>query len=220
MALISHPTEGSTNPNPTKKYLEWKSSKQSFSYYDRESKKNFDVDLPLKFLFIVQYHTVKGFNDASNSGIYSNEVAFIGKEEMNVKSFKGGPIASGLYSDIKLKVNAAGGSYHKSIYVMLEDGSIGNISLKGSAVSEWSEFLEKNKHLTDNQWVEVNKADAKKKGSVSYSTPSFEIGKVLTKAEAMKVDASVKELQAYLNSYFEKPSEPKTLDIEPADLLF
>ena len=223
MALISHAKQGNTNPNPTKRFLEWKSTKKTFSYYDKEASENVEVSLPMKFLFIQQYHTVKGFHDASNSGIFSNEVSFIGKEPMNVRSFKGGPIASGLYSDIKMKVGAAGGNYHKSIYVMLEDGTLANISLKGSAVAKWSEFLEINKHLTDNQWIEVSGADAQKKGSVSYFTPTFVMGKALTKNEAMNVDGVVNTLSNYLTAYFDKSeevSEPKTIEVEAPGLPF
>ena len=89
MARISHNTEKSVSSNPTSKYLEWKSNDKAFSYYDKEAGQNVKVELPLKFVFLQHYHTVKGWNDASASGIYSNEVFYIGSEPMTVRSFKG-----------------------------------------------------------------------------------------------------------------------------------
>ena len=132
MARVSHtPQAGSENQRPTNIYLEWKSNDRCFSYWDNEAKENVALELPQKFLFLQHYHTVKGWDNGSESKIYSNEVYFIGKEEMNVRSYKGGGIVKGIYKEIKDKLN--GGRYHRSIYVMLEDGTIANISLKGAA---------------------------------------------------------------------------------------
>jgi len=124
MARISHQQESNKSSNPTTKYLEWKSNDKSFSFYDKSKGENVKVELPFKFIFLQHYHTVKGWSDASGSGIYSNEVYFIGSEPMSVKSFKGGVIAEGLYKDIKPSITNAGGKYHRSVYVMLEDGSL------------------------------------------------------------------------------------------------
>lgn len=204
MARISHTSQESKSSNPTTKYLEWKSNDKAFSYYDKEAGQNVKLELPLKFLFLQHYHTVKGWNDASESGIWANEVFYIGSEEMTVRAFKGGEIASGLYKDIKAKVNSAGGRYHRSIYIMLEDGSLANLSLKGAGVKEWSDFMEANKNLVDNQWVEVNDAKDAKKGSVKYSTPNFTIGKNLSAKESASADNVARELQDYMEGYFTK----------------
>lgn len=204
MARISHTSQESKSSNPTTKYLEWKSNDKAFSYYDKEASQNVKLELPLKFLFLQHYHTVKGWNDASESGIWANEVFYIGSEEMTVRAFKGGEIASGLYKDIKAKVNSAGGRYHRSIYIMLEDGSLANLSLKGAGVKEWSDFMEANKNLVDNQWVEVNDAKDAKKGSVKYSTPNFTIGKNLSAKESASADNVARELQDYMEGYFTK----------------
>ena len=167
MARFAHTNqESSKSSNPTAKYLSWKSNDKQFSYYDKASGENVAVTLPFKFVFLQHYHTIKGWNDATEAGIYSNEVFFIGKEPLTVQTFKGKKIASGLYSQIKQDVIAGGGKYHRSVYVMLEDGSIANISLKGSSVKEWSDFMEDSKNLIDNQWVEVASAKDQKKGSI------------------------------------------------------
>ena len=102
--------------NPSTKFIEWKSNDKCFSYYDKDEQKNISISLPFKFLVLDELHTIKGWNDATSSAIYSNEVKFISKETLTVKPFKGNEIAKGLYKDIKKKIVAAGGHYTKSIY--------------------------------------------------------------------------------------------------------
>jgi hypothetical protein len=214
MARISHNTEKSVSSNPTSKYLDWKSNDKSFSYYNKEAAENVKVGLPFKFVFLQHYHTVKGWNDASNSGIYSNEVYYIGSEPMTVRAFKGGVIAEGIYKDIKPAITNAGGKYHRSVYVMLEDGSIANLSLKGAVVKEWSDFMEDNKNLLDNKWVEINSAKDQKKGSIKYTTPEFTLGANLTAKESSLADSVASELKTYLDTYFNKEEAVEIDEVE------
>jgi len=216
MARISHNTEKSTSSNPTSKYLDWKSNDKSFSFYDKEAGENVKVGLPLKFVFLQHYHTVKGWNDASQSGIYSNEVYYIGSEPMTVRAFKGGTIAEGIYKDIKQDITNAGGKYHRSVYVMLEDGTIANLSFKGAVVREWSDFMEANKNLVDNQWIEVNSAKDQKKGSIKYSTPEFTLGANLNAKDSAQADSVASELKNYLDTYFnkEEAQEPEEVELD------
>lgn len=215
MARISHNNnEERRSSNPTSKYLEWKSNDKSFSYYDKEAGENVKVNIPLKFVFLQHYHTVKGWNDASASGIYSNEVYYIGSEPMTVRAFKGGVLAEGLYKDIKTDIVNAGGKYHRSIYVMLEDGSIANLSLKGAAVREWSDFMETNKSIVDGNWIEVNTAKEQKKGSIKYSTPEFKAGGNLSKTDSQNADRVAGQLKTYLDDYFTKKDVVETEEVE------
>jgi hypothetical protein len=216
MARISHNTEKSTSSNPTSKYLDWKSNDKSFSFYDKEAGENVKVGLPLKFVFLQHYHTVKGWNDASQSGIYANEVYYIGSEPMTVRAFKGGTIAEGIYKDIKQDITNAGGKYHRSVYVMLEDGTIANLSFKGAVVREWSDFMEANKNLVDNQWIEVKSAKDQKKGSIKYSTPDFTLGANLNAKDSAKADSVASELKNYLDAYFnkEEAQEPEEVELD------
>lgn len=217
MSRIDHVNSNqSKSSNPAKQFLSWKSKEKVFSYYDKEKKDNIPVELPFKFLFLQHYHTVKGWHDASESGIYSNEVFYIGSEKLVVKSFKGKQIADGIYKEIKPDVLASGGKYHRSVYVMLEDGTLANLSFKGAVVKEWSDFMEANKHLVDNQWVEVLKFDSKKKGSVNYTVPVFTLGKSLSKSESSQADDSAAVFQEYINDYF--GGEKKTEDIEDIEV--
>ncbi len=194
-----------TSVNPTSKFLEWKSNNKSFSYYDKETKQNVEVKLPLTFIVLEEYHKISGFSDSDQTGIYSNEVLQIGTEEMEVKSFKGRIIAKGLYKDIKGAVNSAGGNYHKSIYAVTKEGELINISLKGAAVSKWSKLVEKGawKRLSD-EWISIESAEDHKKGMVKYSTPNFVFNTSLSDAEFKIVEAKATELENYLTTYFAK----------------
>lgn len=202
------------NQNPAKKFLEWKSESKSFSYYDRDKKENIEVPIPLKFLFIEHYHCVKGWHDASQSKIYSNEVYAIGSSKITVKSYKGGLIAEGLYKDIKAKATQQGGRYNRSLYVMLEDGELINISMKGAVVKAYSDFYSDNHHLLDNQWIEIKDFEEHKKGRVEYSIPVFTIGETITRATDKKAMEVARTMQNYIDSY-----TSKLIDVEDPELV-
>jgi hypothetical protein len=193
--------------NPATKFIEWKSNDKAFEYYDKEAQKKVAIPLPFKFLVLDELHTVKGWNDATSSSIYSNEVKFISKEIMTVKPFKGNEIAKGLYKDIKEKIVASGGHYTKSIYVMLEDGSLSNLQLKGSSVQAWGEFTQKSRTRLPEEWVIVKTAKDGKKGAVKFSMPDFTFERTLSDSENEQADSCFDTLEAYLKAYLVK-SEP------------
>lgn len=208
--------------NPSTKFLDWKSNDKCFSYYDKEKQEKVSVPLPFKFLVLDEMHTISGWNDATSSGIYSNEVKFISKEVMTVKPFKGNEIAKGLYKDIKEKIVAAGGHYVKSIYIMLEDGSLANIQLKGSAVQKWGEFTQKTRNRLPDEWVVVAKSLEGKKGAVKFNTPEFTFERSINDAEAEMADEAFNILETYLKAYLVKaePVIEETIDNdEPEDEL-
>ena len=193
--------------NPATMFIEWKSNDKAFEYYDKEAQKKVSIPLPFKFLVLDELHAVKGWNDATSSGIFSNEVKFISKEIMTVKPFKGNEIAKGLYKDIKEKVVAAGGHYVKSIYIMLEDGTLANLQLKGLSVQAWGEFTQKTRNRLPEEWVIVKTAKDGKKGAVKFSIPEFSFERSLSDAENEEADACFDVLEAYLKAYLVK-SEP------------
>ena len=199
--------------NPSTKFLQWKSNEKCFEFYNKEKQEKVSVPLPFKFLVLDEMHTVSGWNDASSSGIFSNEVKFISKEVMTVKPFKGNEIAKGLYKDIKEKIVAAGGHYVKSIYIMLEDGSLANLQLKGSAVQKWGEFTQKTRNRLPDEWVQVTKAIEGKKGAVKFFTPDFSFERSITEDEAMQADEAFNILETYLKAYLVK-AEPIVDDVD------
>jgi len=190
--------------NPATKFLDWKSNDKCFEYYDKAEQKKVQVALPFKFLVLDELHTIKGWNDASSSSIFSNEVKYISKEAMTVKPFKGNEIAKGLYKDIKDKVVAAGGHYTKSIYIMLENGELANLQLKGSAVQKWGDFTQKTRNRLADEWITVSKALEGKKGAVKFFTPEFGFEKSLSTDEAIQADECFNVLESYLKSYLIK----------------
>jgi len=206
MSTISNRRQAFAQPqtNPSTKFIEWKSNDKGFSYYDKETKENVAIPLPFKFLVLDELHTIKGWNDASSSQINSNEVKFISRDEMVVKPFKGNEIAKGLYKDIKEKIKAAGGHYVKSVYCMLEDGSIANLQLKGAACQSYGDFTAKTRSRLTDEWVVVAKANDGKKGAVKYTTPDFAFDKSLSESEADLADEAFNTLEAYLKTYLTK----------------
>ena len=184
----------SVSERPATKYLEWASEEKSFKYYDKSEKKNILVGLPLRFLVLKEFHTVKGWDDKSQSGIYSNEVPNIGTDPLEVKAFKGGLIAKGIYKEIKEQIHASGGHYVKSIYAMTEDGEVVNFQLKGSAVQEWGEAFNKCRNRFADEWVICEGADDRKKGRVNYSVPVFKFNGVTSDKESALADEAYERL--------------------------
>ena len=194
--------------NPATKFIDWKSNDKCFSFYNKETSQNEQIPLPFKFLVLDEMHCIKGWNDATQSAIFSNEVKFIGTETMVVKPFKGNEIAKGLYKDIKEKVKASGGHYVKSIYIMLEDGSLANLQLKGSSVQAWGEFTQKTRSRLADEWIEVKTAKDGKKGAVKFSIPEFTFLRSINDEEANQADEVFNTLEAYLKTYLAKAEVP------------
>lgn len=199
-------TEGTSNP--ATKFLQWKSNDKVFAYWDKQKEQNIQVKLPFKFQFLEHFHTIKGWNDASESGIYSNEVKFISKEPLKVRSFKGGDIAEGLYSDIRGNIRDAGGKYFRSVYVINEDGEIINLQFKGAVVSAYSDFMNEHENKVEGNWIVINKAEDKKKGATKYSVPVFEVGDAFNKNEMALADDKYKDIVNYFDKY------SKEVDVE------
>ncbi len=200
--------------NPATKWLEWKSDDKLFKYYDKEAKEEVEVKLPLKLLFLKQMSTVKGWDSHNDCRIYANEVSRTDKEELTVKSYKGGNLISGLWKDIKAKVDQMGGKYFRSIYFLTESGDIINIQLKGSAVSAWFDFFSDNrKALTDN-WVTITGAKDGKKGSIKYSIPVFKLGDSVDD----DTDKNAEEVYATLKMYIDAYAEGDTVENKEAEV--
>lgn len=197
--------------SPAVQFIEWKSDDKQFSFYSKEKEANVAIKLPFKFTILKTFHTIKGFNDENSCGVYSNEVKFIGEEVLEVKTFKGGLSASGLYNDIKPEIVAMGGVYHKSIYCMSSKGEIINIALKGAAVAAFGEFLNVNKKKLSTNWVEVNGAEEFKKGKIEYSTPILELGKTLNAKEGTKADELWDELEIFFKPESAREQEAKKI---------
>jgi hypothetical protein len=213
----SNPTEGVKNPST--RWFTWAGGgDQGFiEWYDRDAKVNHKVEGAFTFLLLDELSTVKGWHEASESGIYANEVRDLRQEALVVKSFKGGELASGLYTGIRDSIIAKGGHYHGSIYIAYKDGDtlkLGNLGLKGAALSAWMEFKKSapSKKDASGKNVKAYYVDAVvvtgfvdgKKGGTKFRTPVFSLKAVgeATNQQALGIDA---ELQAYFADYFKRP---------------
>lgn len=203
----SNPTDGS--PNPSTRWFEWHGAKSGdgIRYYDKEKKQNVKIGEKFAFLLLDELAVIKGWHEASESGIFSNEVRDTRNETFVVRSFKGGELAVGFYAGIRDRVAAHGGHFVASLYIAYKDGSeykLGNLQLKGAALSAWMEFKKANRKAIYEQAIAIKGHTEGKKGSVVYQSPVFAVMPASEEANniAKALDA---ELQTYLETYFKKP---------------
>ena len=201
----SNPSEHLTNPST--RWFEWNGEKGLVRYYDKDQKENVDIPLPFTFILLDELASVRGWHDASGSGIYSNEVRDTTQEVMVVKSFKGGMIAEGKYRAIKDRVNAAVGDYNANCYIAFKqpDGTyaIGSIRFKGAALGAWMEFRKANRNAIYKQAIRIASYTEGKKGKVVFRVPTMALNSVSSEAEAQAV-ALDKELQEFLSAYLKR----------------
>ena len=188
--------------NPVTKFITFKSEKNKFVYWDKEQEKNIEVQMPIYFIVLDELTTIRGYHPVSGSGIYSNEIKYLGDEILNVKSFKGNLYnIVGKYSDIKDSIKANGGKYAKSIYAALITGKnsieMVNFNFSGSSVSEWIE----KKINTEQFGIRINETTQQQGKKDVYYVPvfnklNFPEGELMQKAIEMD-----KKLQEYLRAY-------------------
>lgn len=194
MSLSSEEKSG----NPAKKFLSWKGGIGVWEYYDKQKGENVQLDEKLYIVPLDELSTIKGWHDASQSGIYSNEVKFLNDEELSVRSFKGGEITKGLYQNIK--GNLEGGKFCKSVYAAMLDSKgnvieMVNISFSGSSLGSW---IDAKINIKDGKVLVVSKnPEVQKKGATKYYVPLI---KATQRREEILKECSQmdKELQEYL----------------------
>ena len=218
----SNPTEAARNP--CTRWFQFASGADGgfVRYYDKEAKQN----VPLgdsanggKFMFLLldELATVSGWHDPSESAIFANEVRDTRQDTLVVKSFNGGELASGLYSQIKDRIVAVGGHFVSSCYIAYKDGDslrLGNIRFKGAALGTWMEFKKQCPTKKDSSGksikayyvdaVKIEGFEQQKKGGTTFRVPKFGLMAVSeeTNKQAMTLDA---ELQAFLADYLKRP---------------
>ncbi len=200
----SNPSEN-TNPNPATRWFEWNGEHGVVRYYDKETKKNVDVGSDFTFILLDQLGSVRGWHDASDSGIYSNEVKDTRQDVLVVKAFKGGLIAEGIYKDIKDRVNVVGGQFVANCYIAFKsDGgtlAIGSLRLKGAALGAWMEFCKSHRADLYKKSIRIKGYTEGKKGKVVFRTPNLSLKEIApeTDAAAIALDTT---LQEFFAAYF------------------
>lgn len=197
--------------NPAELFIEWSGSKGVFSFWDSEKKQR--IEMPSEFTFypVAELNTVTGFDKKNNCGIYSNEVHQY-KDTLNVKSYKGGEIASGTWSDIKGAVESKGGKYCRSVYACIEGKSgwrLVNIKFATSALGSWIDHVKKfgvyNKGVRFYGTIDVEN------GSVKYKAPSL-------MAVSRDNDHAILEKAKLLSDYLEQYLQPKVENLSLNEL--
>lgn len=200
----SNPNENGI-PNPSKRWFQWSGEKGVIQFYDKEQEKTIEVGSDFTFMLLDQLGSVRGWHDASDSGIYSNEVKDTRQDVLVVKAFKGGPIAEGLYKAIKDRVNAEGGRFVASCYVAFkgDDGklAIGNIGFKGAALRAWMDFTKACRANLYKKAVRIYGYEEGKKGRVVFRVPNYSVVDVSAETDAAAT-ALDRELQTFLKFYF------------------
>lgn len=202
----SNPNEGSVNPST--RWFSWNGEHGHFEYYDKEKKETVIVGDKFQFLLLDTMFSVRGWHKPSDSGIYSNEVRDTRSEPMIVKSFKGGILAEGLYSEIKDVVNTKGGKFTTNLYIAYKAGAdlkIGALSLSGAPLSVWMEFSKANRQDLDTHAVQFSGYEEKVNGRVTYRIPAKVVLMTVTDAAndaAVKLDQEI--LQPHLRAYLAK----------------
>jgi hypothetical protein len=202
----SNPTDNS--PNPSKRWFEWDGSSGNVRYYDKAEKVNVVVPDRFTFMLLDQLALIKGWHDASESGIYSNEVKDTRSEPFVVKAFKlKEPLAEGFYKNIRDRVIAQGGHFTTNCYIAFKNGGddldIGSIQFKGAALSAWMEFAKEHRSDLFDKAIRIDGADQGKKGTITFYTPKFSLIAASPEGNAQAVELD-KELQEYLKGYFSR----------------
>lgn len=203
----------SSESNPSKRFFQWKAGSGKLVYWDGEAKQEKAVKRPFKFAVLDELHTVSGFSEQENTGIWANEVKNLGEENIVVRA-GAKELASGKYSEIKDSVKAKGGKYTKSVYIATElDGllSIANIKFSGAAFGAWMDFSKLGSIYGN--WTIIEEATKEgKKGATKFLMPKFspELMDDAERAAAVELD---KQLQSFLASKRTAPvQEEKTTD--------
>lgn len=199
-------------PNPAVRWFEWNGEHGTVRYYDKTDKKNIAVPLPFSFLLLDELASVRGWHDASESGIYSNEVRDTRTDVLVVKSFKAGTLAEGIYKEIKDRANTLGGQFVANCYIGFKQNgalAIGSLRFKGSALGAWMEFRKAHRGDLYEAAVNVTGYTEGKKGRIVFRVPTFEIKAVSAETAAQAFDLD-KELQAFLKAYFSRRTSDQT----------
>jgi len=192
--------------NPCQKFIEFKSDKKQFVYFDKEIEKQIEIPIPIYFVVLDELSTISGYNKRNDCGIYSNEVHNLTDEILRVKTFKGGESITGKYSDIRDSIIALGGKFTKSVYAMLikPDKSIEfvNFKFRGSSFASWMD----KKINVDNYIIAVVDFIEQQNGNTIYNVPIFKAYKLEPEInqDAIEMD---KILQKYLKEY--KSQQPE-----------
>lgn len=190
--------------SPVTKYIQWKSTKKAFEYYDKESGGNVEVKLPVTFIAVDDFFGVSG-GELDSSNVFHAITSGIAPHinQPIVVKRDGYEIAKGLWKDIKDDVKAQGGTYTVYTYAIMKldgDDELVCFKLAGSGRSAWFEKEGNGDKIT------VKDSEEKKNGAVVYNQPIFKTEE-LTQAEVASLEAN--PLVAAFDEYSKAKKEQK-----------
>lgn len=243
---MSRTTDQGIKENPCVKFLQWKTIKETvklnegtpneqevesikggtFVYYDKDTKTNVPIDLPLSFVVLNKdLSCYKGYDETKKRGVWSNEVEK--PEHVVVISTKGEKLFSFKKSEAKLNkdtIKALGAKYTNSVYIAVPVGKgyeIWNLQLSGAAFSGapvdfakpteeekkdgWANFIKANKSKFGSHFIDVKTYKSKKKGASKFTIPVFSVGEEIDAETGKIFDELDIQLNEYLAYYFGKP---------------
>lgn len=217
--------------NECKKFFKWSTLEDSegkitgatFVYWDKENQKNVEAKLPFTFALLDDScMTIKGYNERTGQGVYSNEVNHP-DHELVIKSNKE-TLLKFKRSDYKANKDAIegfGGKYHQSVYgaMLNEKGEyeLINLQLKGAALTGavdesnpeeddknagWMNFKKFFKTKMYSNMITVKDYKLRKKGKTRFTTPLFEVGSEITKEQSKIFDNMDIALKGWFKYYF------------------
>ena len=183
--------------SPVARYLTWSGERGCFTYWDNEAKQNVDIE-QIDFIFLDRAASISGWNDATESKIYSNLVKNVTKQKFTVKESKGNKVlAEGFYKDIKCDIF----NYTTNVFVY-SGGELVCLQVKKSGLAAWSSFVEETGISSlYNSMISATKSELNTKGRVKYYSPVFTTSDVSEEDLATAIDLDTDSLQPYLNQF-------------------
>ena len=219
--------------NECKKFFKWVTQEDSegkitgatFVYWDKENQKNVEAKLPFTFALLDDScMTIKGYNEKTGQGVYSNEVNHP-DHELVIKSNKE-TLLKFKRSDYKAnkdKIEGFGGKYHQSVYgaMLNEKGEyeLINLQIKGAALTGacpederdweeddknagWMNFKKFFKTKLYSNMITIKDYKLRKKGKTRFTTPLFEVGSEISKEQSKIFDNMDIALKGWFKYYF------------------
>lgn len=203
-----------SSPNPAQRYYRWsggekkveingetvKKLKGELVYWDGEAMQS--QPLPFTFCVLEQTSSVTGFAPRSaGDGVryYSNEITSFDEPIKVTRRDNSGSevIAEGLYQNIK-KSLPDGCKFQTNLYIYNpETQRIERINLKGSALSAYINFGQKNKGIYEHV-VTLDVGEQKTTGSVDYIEPKFILGEKYTEDDMKTLSEQDRIVVEYL----------------------
>lgn len=212
--------------NPASKVIKLSGKTGKFVWYDKEKQMDMELDYPITFLPLDILAQITGFSDKHQSQIFSNEIHSVNKEELIVKCYGHGEIASGFYHDIEASLRSSGGRYTKIVYAMMydddNDPEIVKFQFVGASLSAWIDF-KKAKKLKGNAIydvaINITKSHTATKGTNEYYIPEFETKKVSDEShqKGSELDEILQEYFDSMNSVKRDPEPQNTPEEQPTN---